>query len=474
MNKEEICFESASSMREKLIAEELTSEELTELFIERIQKLNPKINAYCTFTFDLAREAAKEADNLIHEGNQDLPLLCGIPISIKDLMEIEGYRTTFGSKLYEDYVSNTDEIAVKRLKEAGAVILGKTNTPAFGHIAVSHNLVFETTKNPWNLEKTSGGSSGGAGASVAAGLGPLALGSDGGGSIRIPSSFCGIFGLKPTFGRVPRNLHGTIGWATLDHYGPLTRYVEDAALMLEALWGPHPSDRFILPSPKTDLYHPLMEGELPKLKIGLSLDLGFVKAIDPEVEEGVSEAAKEFENMNWTVDPVKIKIRKPELAFNTIVTAGFAYDLQKEYKKQKEKIDDTLQKMIEAGLTYSALDVKRAEAKREEINTKIEQQFKKYDLLISPSTAVPAFDLGIMYPPKIAGKGVSPVAWMSYTYPLNMTGHPAASIPCGWTKERLPIGMQIIGKRFDELTVLQAAKAFQNLKPWQAEKPEWA
>ena len=468
MNKEDICFMPAYETAEKIRTQELTSLEITETIIERIEKINPIINAYCIPTYDLAREMAKKADERVKKG-EDLPLLNGIPTSIKDLMQIEGIKTTFGCKFYENFISEQDEVAVKRLRDAGAVFLGKTNTPAFGHVAITDNMIFGETLNPWNLERTSGGSSGGAGAAVASGLGPLAIGSDGGGSIRIPACFCGIFGLKPSFGRVPRNLHGTIGWATLDHYGPIVRYVKDAALMLDAIKGPDESDRFTLPEQKIS-YMDKLKDFPQKLKVGYSIRLGFVKAIDPEVEKSVLDAVQKFEEYGWTVEEAKLKIKKPELAFNTTVTAGFGHDLQS-FMKEKEKLDGTLVKMIEAGLSYSAVDLKRAEAQREEIFGVLSNYFEHYDILITPSTAVPAFGLGMMYPPTIAGKGVSPVAWMSYTYPFNMTGNPAASIPCGWSSEGLPIGMQIIGRRFDDLTVIQTSQIFEDIAPWQDKKP---
>jgi len=202
MNKEDICYMSAYDIREKIKTQELTSLEITEIIIERIEKVNPKINAYCTPTFDLARKMAKSADDSVRNGEK-LGLLNGIPTSIKDLMQTKGIRTTYGSKLYEDFIPEQDDIVVQRLKEAGIVILGKTNTPEFGHMALTNNKVFGETMNPWDLEKNSGGSSGGAAAAVAAGLGSLALGSDGGGSIRVPSSLCGVYGLKPTYGRIP-------------------------------------------------------------------------------------------------------------------------------------------------------------------------------------------------------------------------------------------------------------------------------
>jgi len=470
MNKEDICFMSAFKMAEKIKTQELTSLEITETIIERIEKINPIINAYCIPTYDLAREMAIVADERVKKGEK-LPPLNGIPTNIKDLMQIGGIKTTFGCKFYENYISEDDEVAVKRLRDAGAVFLGKTNTPAYGHLGITDNMIFGTTLNPWNLDRTSGGSSGGAGAAIVSGLGSLALGSDGGGSIRIPACFCGIYGIKPSFGRIPRNLHGTIAWATFDHYGPLTRYVEDAALMLDAMKGPDASDRFTLPEDNINYIDKIKE--MPKnLKIGYSIKLGFVKAVDPEVEQNVLNAAQKFEECGWTVEEAKLKIKKPELAFNTLITAGFGYDFQS-FLKEKEKLDGTLVKMIEAGISYSATDVKRAEYQREQICNVISKNFEKYDILITPTTAVPAFGLGMMYPPKIAGKGVSPVAWMSYTYPFNMTGNPAASLPCGWSSEGLPIGMQIIGKRFDDLTVLQVSKAFENISPWQDKRPQF-
>ncbi len=211
MNKEDICFMSAFEMREKIKSQEIASLEITETIIERINKINPILNAYCTPTFELAREMAKNADDSIKNG-QNLGPLTGIPTSIKDLMLLKGVRTTYGSLLYENFIPDEDEVTVKRLKNAGCVILGKTNTPEFGSIGLTINKVFGETKNPWNIETNSGGSSGGAASSVAAGLGPLALGSDGGGSIRLPCSCCGVYGLKPTFGRIPRYPHDTIAF----------------------------------------------------------------------------------------------------------------------------------------------------------------------------------------------------------------------------------------------------------------------
>jgi len=486
LKKEDICFMSACEMAEKIRTQELTSVEITEIIIERIEKINPIINAYCTPTFDIAREMAKKADAAVKKGDK-LGLLHGIPISIKDETETKDIKTTFGCVAYENFIPEEDDIIVKRVKDAGAVILGKTNTPAFGYKGVTDNLLFGPTKNPWNLEKTSGGSSGGAAAAVAAGISPLAIGSDGGGSIRIPSCFCGVYGLKPHFGRIPHNdmlLAGYLG--TFIHRGPIVRYVKDAALMLDVLTGPDDIDRYSLPKPNYSYFEKLEE-KPKKLRIGFSFDLGFIKTIDEEVRQSVLNAIKKFEKFDWVVEKSnqlnlkssnetilgKITIQMPELAMFVIWTSGFAYSTKKLFKKWKDKLDPELVQNINLGFSFSTEDIKSAEIHRELIYSNICKHFKEYDILITPTLACPAFRLGISDAEEINGKPVGPGAWMHYTYPFNMSGHPAASIPCGWSSEGLPIGMQIIGNRFDDLKVLQVSKAFEEIQPWQEKKPQF-
>jgi len=471
MNKDDICFSSACALADMIKSQEISASEVTELFIEQIEKINPIINAYCTTTFDIAREQAQQADESIKNG--EIGLLTGIPISIKDVVQTKGIRTTFGSKFYENYVPEIDEIVVQRLKGAGCVILGKTNTPEFGHKGVTDNLVFGVTRNPWNLSKTPGGSSGGAAAAVSSGLCALSLGSDGGGSIRIPSSLAGCFGLKPTYGRVPHFPRIGQSFATLDHYGPLVRYVEDAALMLDVIKGPHDSDRYSL-LPQELSFSKGIEETPAKLKIGYSLSLGFLKVLDPEVEENVLNAVHKFEEVGWTVEEAKIKLKNPELEYGILHTTGLAYDLKSKLEKERANITPTLVQMVEMGLKYSAMDMHAADATRMKIYEVFDIYFRDYNILVTPTTAIPAFELGVMNPSKIGGKAASPLTWISFTYPFNLTGLPAASIPCGWTKEGLPTGMQIIGKRFDELTVLQVAKAFQELAPWQDKRPQFS
>ena len=474
MNKEDICFMSAFEMREKIKTQELSSIEITETIIERIEKINPIINAYCTPTFELARETAKKADEIVKKGEK-LGLLHGIPTSIKDLMQTKGIRTTYGSKLYEDFIPEQDDIAVQRLIKAGCVILGKTNTPEFGHIALTNNKLFGETKTPWDIERNSGGSSGGAASAAASGIGPLSLGSDGGGSIRVPSSCCGVYGLKPTFGRIPSYPRIGIVFNSMDHYGPLVRYVKDAALMLNAMKGHHPADNNSFPDDDID-YVKILEDKPKKLKIGYSMTLGFGKALEDEVKESVLNGIQKFEQYDWDVEEANLKIRKPELAFKTFAGVGYAYDLQKDYKNRLEDLSPDLIGSIRLGLDNNAMNIGKAKEQRKRVYEVMYQYFKNYDILITPTLPCPAFKPGWLETgttfPTIGKKSLNITSWMTFTYPFNMTGLPAASIPSGWSNSGLPIGMQIVGKRYDEKTVLQVSKAFEEASPWQEKRPK--
>jgi len=425
MKKEEICFMSALDMFEVIRKQELTSVEITETIIERIEKINPITNAYCTTTFDLARKMAKEADEKVKKGEK-LGLLNGIPTSIKDLNPVKGIRTTYGSKIFENNIADHDDIAVRRLKKEGCVILGKTNTPEFGFKGVTDNLIFGHSRNPWNLDVTTAGSSGGAASAVVSGLGPLAQGSDGGGSIRHPASFCGAYGLKPSFGRVPR--YPTLFPMALNIavIGPIVRHVKDAALMLDAMKGPYEGDKASLP--KDGFRYIDKISEVPEgLKIGYSLDLGYAKVVDSDVEKNILNSVELFENFGWDVEPVKMKLRKAELAFNTIWISTLGYNLKSYLKEWENKMDPDLVKLIKASSGYDGKSLPRAIAARAQVYATIYKVFKNYDILITPSTAIPAFKLGSMFPSKINGINVSPTAWMPFTFPFNLTGHPDRS-----------------------------------------------
>ena len=476
MNQEDICFMSAFEMREKIKSQELSSVEITETIIERIERINPLLNAYCTTTFEIARESAKNTDEKVKR-NETLGILQGIPTSIKDLMQTKGVRTTYGSKLYEDFIPEQNDIAVQRLIDAGCVMLGKTNTPEFGGIALTNNKIFGETMNPWDLEKNSGGSSGGAASSVAGGIGPLALGSDGGGSIRVPSSCCGVYGLKPTFGRIPSYPSIGIAFGTLGHYGPIVRYVKDAALMLNVMKGHHPADPKSFPDNNID-YVEILEEKPKKLKIGYSMSLGFGKILAEDVKENIINSVQKFEHFDWDVEETNLKIRKPEMSFKTFVSVGTAYDLQKDFANRPEDLNPYITGSIRLGLDNSAMDFGKAIDQRKQVYEVMYRYFNDYDILISPTLPCTAITPGWLETgttfPTIGKKALSITSWMTYTYPFNMTGLPAASIPSGWSSEGLPIGMQIVGRRFDEKTVLQVSKAFEEISPWQEKRPKFA
>ncbi|MFX1498613.1 MAG: amidase [Promethearchaeota archaeon] len=466
---------SAWEMVDMIKRQELSSVEITETIIERIQKINPLVNAYCTTSFDLAREMAKIADAKVKK-SEKLGLLNGIPISIKDLMQTKGLLTTYGSKLYENFIPDQNDIAVQRLIDAGCVIMGKTNTPEFGSIALTNNKLFGETKNPWNLETNSGGSSGGAASSVASGLGPLALGSDGGGSIRVPSSCCGVYGLKPNFGRIPSYPRIGIVFKSMDHYGPIVRYVKDAALMLNVMKGYHPGDNDSLPNNDID-YLKIIDDKPKKLKIGYSMDLGFGKALDNEVEKNVLENVQKFKQFDWDVEEANLKIRNPELAFKALVSVGYAYDLKKDFNKKPEDFTPDLIGSIRLGSDIDSMAYGKALELRKRLNEVLYQYFKVFDLLVTPTLPITAFkpkwlETGTVFP-SIGKKALSIMTWMIFTYPFNMSGLPAASIPSGWSNSGLPIGMQIVGKRYDEKTVLQVSKAFEEIAPWQDKRPKF-
>ena len=468
MNTSEIAYMPALEMAEAIREKRLSPVEVVDAILSRIDELNPKLNAYCTVLPEDARKQAKEAEALVIKGKKLGPLH-GVPVSVKDLIFTRGVRTTFGSRIYENFVPDADDIVVERLKAAGAIVLGKTNTPEFGFMGVTDNLLFGATHNPWNPERHAGGSSGGAASAVVAGMAPLAVGSDGGGSIRIPSSFCGAFGMKPSYGRVPRG-PGLPEWQTLSHTGTITRTVADAALMLEAIAGRDDRDRRSLPETKLK-YLPLPEGELKGLKVAWSSDLGYA-LVDPEVLAVTTSALSVFESLGAAVEEASLDLEHPGAFFGVIWAVPLASKLASYLDEWREKMNPQLVRMVERGMGISAMDYARAALAREEFWGKIQPLFERYDVLLTPATAVPAFDINTYQVTEIAGvKGTPTVDWTPFTYPFNFTGQPAASVPCGWTEDGLPIGLQIVGRRFADATVLRTAAAFEQAAPWADKRP---
>ncbi len=467
MGNLEICWMSAREMAEAIRTKQLSPVEIIDAILQRIEQLNPKVNAYCTIVAESALKQANQAEAMVMRGEATGPLH-GVPVSIKDMIFTKGIRTTGGSRIYENFIPQQDAIVVERLKAAGAIVIGKTNTAEFGWVAITKNLLFGETRNPWNSALTPGGSSGGATASVALGMGPLAIGNDGAGSIRIPCSFCGIFGLKPSFGRVPQ-YPGFPGWETVSHTGPITRTVADAALALEVIGGR--DDRDLSALPETGLrYLPFLGADLKGLRVAWSKDLGYA-AVDPQVLRITEAAVKTFATLGCEVEPASPEAGSPEQAFATIVATRLPAVLQDKMEEWGEQIGQSLARFVNQHKDKSAKEYLEACCEQSAYWDKIRPFFEKYDLLLTPTVTVPPFKLGSYGPKEIAGIKVSPLGWMAFTYPFNLTGQPAATVPCGWTDDGLPIGLQIVGRRFDDVTVLKAAAAFEQASPWADKQP---
>ncbi len=448
-------------------ARKLSPVELTEAMLDRIERVNPRLNAFCAVTAEVARQGAKIAEAAIMHG-EPLGAVHGVPLSIKDLIFTRGIVTTAGSRIFADFVPEEDHVAVERLKAAGAVILGKTNTPEFGHKGQTDNPLFGPTHNPWRLDRTPGGSSGGAGAAVAAGLGPLALGTDGGGSIRIPASFCGVYGFKPSFGRIP-HAPGFPGWETFSVPGPMTRTVRDAALMLDVLAGPDDRDRHSLPSERGS-YLEACDEPIQAWSVAWSPDLGYAR-VDPEVARITEEAAAVFETLGCRVETVATGWENPEEIFATMAAAETHANWGDRLPEWRDRMDPTFVRVLERGGGVTLREYLQAARRRREFWAEVQGFVARFDLFLTPTVAVPPFASGDFGPQEIAGEKVSRLGWMAFTYPFNLTGQPAASIPVGYTADGLPIGLQIVGRRHSDRAVLAASAAFEAARPWASGRP---
>jgi Asp-tRNA(Asn)/Glu-tRNA(Gln) amidotransferase A subunit family amidase len=473
-------FESAVALAARLRNREVTAVEVAETFLRRIDDENPRINAFVTVTHDLALESAARCDAAAASGHFFGPLH-GVPIAIKDLGEDRvGVRTTQGSIPLKDYVSTTTSVFIERLEEAGAVIVGKTNAPEFGHKGVTDNLVTGPTRNPFDTTRNSGGSSGGAAAAVAAGMVPLAQGSDGGGSIRIPASWCGLYGLKPSSGRIAdiARPNAFITSSPYSSVGPLARSVADSALMLQTMAGPHPRDPISLPalaSPLTDIAGDGLRGK----RIGYSADLGGFP-VDPKVAAVVEQSLKALESAGAIVERVDVTLPADqfELAELWGRLMGLLYsDSVEGYRQQGydivgehlHELTPVFRDILVSALSRTAIEARKDEHLRSAVYDAIEDAFIGYDFLASPTLAVTAVknrDDGLTTgPSEVGGVAVDQSIGWCLTYPFNFTGHPAASLPAGLS-DGLPVGLQLIGRRHQDAALLAASAAFERESPW--------
>ena len=463
---ESIAYLSASELRDRYRTKALSPVEVTRAILDRIDRLNPVLNAFTVVTAELALEQAHAAERAYAAG--DAPPLAGIPISIKDLTPTRGIRTARGSLLDPDWVPDEDAPVVERLYAAGAVMLGKTNTPELGWKGDSGNRVFGPSFNPWDLTKTPGGSSGGAAAAVAAGLGPLAQGSDGAGSIRIPAAFCGIFGFKQSFGLIPQYPPSAVG--DLSHLGPMTRTVRDAAMMLNVMAGADGRDRLSWSS-GIDYTRDLDAG-VRGLRVAWSPTLGYAQVAN-DVLESAERAAMAFRELGCEVEQVDPIIRDPGNIVDVMWSGSMAGYFAGRLDDVRALLDPGLLEVIDRAASLSAADMAHALQQRNTYYTGMRQfmDLQRFDLLLTPTLPVTAFTAGLDEPDGWQRSTLAPLDWTPFTFPFNLTGQPAATVPCGSDQNGLPIGLQIVGRWRDDNTVLRGAAVFESLMPWAQLRP---
>jgi len=458
-----IYYKSALELVKLIRSKDLSPVELMEETLQRIEVVNPALNVFVAMRAEQAMEEAKGLGERIASGIVPGPL-AGIPLGVKDLEDVEGMVTSFGSIPYKDNVVHQDSVQVARLRSAGAIIVGKTNTPEFGFTGFTKNRLYGVTRNPWNRERTPGGSSGGAAAAIAAGMVPLATGSDAGGSIRIPASYSGCFGLKPTYGRIPLGpvalLHMTRTWTL----GPLTRSVGDAALYLDCVAGYHPADPGSLPSPGFSYLEALKN--FPKnLKIGFSPTLGYAR-VQKEIMALVEKAANSFEEMGHHVEIWDGKLPEVSQAWSDLMNWEIYGQLHQDLERIRPELGRTLVKSLDSARDLSIHDYLKIQAIRTDLNRVLWEYFERFDLLLTPTMPTEAFRAEGPPPSEIDGHAIPLLGAVAFTYPFNLSGHPAATVRAGLTESGLPAGLQIIGPRYRDDLVLQAAYAYEQSYPW--------
>jgi aspartyl-tRNA(Asn)/glutamyl-tRNA(Gln) amidotransferase subunit A len=451
---------TASEMSALFASRDLSPVEVTEACLTRIEAFDAEINAFCHLD-PHASQTMAEASEARWLAGEPLSPLDGVPVAVKDLLVTKGWPTRRGSYTIDPnaYI-DTDAPTVARLREAGAVLIGKTTTPEFGWKGSTDSPLTGITRNPWNKAKTPGGSSGGSSAALAARFCPLALGTDGGGSIRIPASFTNTYGIKPSFGRVPAYPLSPFG--TLAHVGPMSRTVLDSAMLMNVIARPDARDWYSLPFEPTD-YAAEIETPLKGKRIAFSPRMGFATRILPEIETLVAAAAKRFEALGAHVEQVDPPGGDPGATFRTLWWSGAAAALGDYSEEQKAKLDPGLRRMTEEGMAISKKDYLAAMLARGAYGSAMRQFMERYDFLLTPQLATTAFDVGRLSP--LDDDGNAWMAWTPFTTPFNLTQQPAASVPCGFSSDGLPVGLQIVGRMFDDAGVLAASYAYEMADP---------
>jgi amidase len=447
----DICFTPARELARLIRSRKLSATEVVKAFIAQIERVNPKVNAIVTLVPELALKAAKKADRNSR--------FAGLPIAYKDLMPTKGIRTTFGSLIYKENIPGENGALVERLGAAGAVTLGKTNTPEFGAGSQTFNKVFGATRNPYDLSKTCGGSSGGAAAAVASGMLPFADGGDLAASLRNPGNYCNVVGFRPTPGRVSAYPEGNV-WNTLSTLGPIARTVDDCAFILSGMAGPDARAPTTITEPGEVFLKPLKRS-FKKTRIAWSTDLGGLP-FESSVTQVVEAQRKIFKDIGCVIEDAEPDFTGAKESFETLRAVGFFHKVGPLMKDHADKLKDTVIWNVEEGRRRSAADVGHAEGLRSQLFHRMRVFLEKYDFLVCPVNQLPPYPVTTEWPREVAGvKMTNYLDWMKSCYYITITNHPAISVPAGFTKDDLPVGIQIVGRYRDDFGVLQLAHAFE-------------
>jgi len=458
MPASDLCFLSATEMSHLLQKREVSARELMQAHLDQIDRVNPQVNAVVTLLPDRARQHAAEADERIARGEPVGPLH-GLPVAHKDLVSTKGIRTTFGSPIYRDFVPDHDALIVERIKNGGAITIGKTNTPEFGAGSQTFNDVFGTTRNPYDLSKTCGGSSGGAAVALACGMIPIADGSDTGGSLRNPGNFCNVVGFRPSPGRVP-TWPAELGWFSISVQGPMARTVSDTARLLSAIAGPDPRSPIALTEPGQRFAQPL-ERDFTGVRIAWSRDFGHLP-VDPRVTEVIDSQRSAFESLGCEIIDGEPDFADADEIFKAWRAWKFELRFRELIESHRDQLKDTIIWNVEQGQKLTGPQLSRVEMKRTQLYHRIREFMERVEFLIFPVSQVPPFDVEQPYVTQINDETMETyIDWMKSCYYISVTGLPAVSVPCGFTEDGLPVGVQIVGRHQDDFGVLQLACAFE-------------
>jgi amidase len=463
-----LCYTSTVEMARLIRTKKLSAREALAAHLKQIERVNPKVNAIVTLVPEMAAADAAKADEM-QAHKEMLGPLHGLPAAHKDLMETRGIRTTFGSPLYTNYIPTEDHLVVQRIRKAGAITIGKTNTPEFGAGSQTFNEVFGATRNPYDLTKTCGGSSGGAAVALACGLVPVADGSDAGGSLRNPAAFCNVVGFRPSIGRVP-DPNAAFAWSTLSTSGCLGRSVADLAFVLSAIAGPDSRAPLSIDEPGKRFARPL-DRSFKGVRVAWFRNLGGIP-FDTRVRTVVDGHRTTFESLGCIVEEAEPDFAPAETAFRLLRAWNSASTYGAKLHDHPDAFKTTLRGEIESGLRLTGADLSHAEAAHSQIWRRFQAFLGKYEYFVLPTTQLPAFDVNTPYPTEIAGvKFDNYIDWMKSCWYISATGNPAASVPGGFTPEGLPVGVQIVGRDKEDFSVLQMAHAFEQATGFGKKRP---